>query len=100
MNCSPRYVASSLGALLVILIMTQPSAMAASPKSSPKNSGNASKNPLLTESSLPYHLPPFDKIKDDQFIPAMEQGMRQHLQEVQKIASNPDKATFDNTIVT
>ena len=73
--------------------------MAASPKPTPKKSSDASKNPLFTESSLPYHLPPFDKIKDDQFIPAMEAGMREHLQEIQKIASNPAKPTFDNTIV-
>jgi peptidyl-dipeptidase Dcp len=31
-----------------------------------------SPNPLLTESTLPYHVPPFDKIKDEHFIPAME----------------------------
>jgi peptidyl-dipeptidase Dcp len=58
-----------------------------------------SANSLLSESSLPYHLPPFDKIKDDQFVPAIEQGMREHLQEAQKIADNPEKPTFDNTIV-
>src|SRR5205085_12258600 len=54
---------------------------------------------LLSESSLPYHLPPFNKIKDDQFVPAIEEGMRQHVQEAEKIAANSEKTTFDNTII-
>ena len=56
-------------------------------------------NPLLTESTLPYHLPPFDRIKDADFQPAYEKGMAEHLQEVALIANNPDPATFENTVV-
>src|SRR5215475_9417948 len=56
-------------------------------------------NPLLTESSLPYHVPPFDKIKDEHFAPAIEQGMREQLKEVDAVANNSEKPTFDNTIV-
>ena len=56
-------------------------------------------NPFLTESPLPYRLPPFDKIKDDQFVPATKAGMREQLKEVDAIAANADKATFDNTVV-
>src|SRR3954453_23807911 len=50
-------------------------------------------NPLLTESTLPYHLPPFAAIKDEQFSPAFEQGMAENLQEVDAIAGNPAAAT-------
>ncbi len=56
-------------------------------------------NPLLTESTLPYHLPPFDQIKDEHFAPAFELGMAENLKEVDAIANNPEKPTFDNTIV-
>src|SRR6266705_2512524 len=56
-------------------------------------------NPLLKESALPYHYPPFDKIKDEHFVPAMEAGMREQLKEVDAIANNSEKATFDNTVV-
>src|SRR5438445_4646561 len=56
-------------------------------------------NPLLTESSLPYHVPPFDKIKDEHFAPAMEAGMREQLKEVELVANNSEKPTFENTIV-
>src|SRR6201997_1166592 len=56
-------------------------------------------NPLATESALPYHYPPFDKIKDEHFVPAIEAGMREQLKEIEPIANSSDKPTFDNTIV-
>ena len=56
-------------------------------------------NPLLTESTLPYHLPPFDLIKDEHYAPAFEAGMTQQLAEVAAIANNPEPATFENTVV-
>jgi peptidyl-dipeptidase Dcp len=56
-------------------------------------------NPLTVESVLPYQYPPFDKIKDENFIPAIEAGMREQLKEIEPIANNPEKPTFDNTIV-
>lgn len=73
------------------------SAGAAKPSPTPKPSSNA--NPLLSESTLPYQIPPFDKIKDEHFMPAIEQGMAEQLKEVEKIASQKEKPTFDNTIV-
>src|SRR6476660_10200760 len=56
-------------------------------------------NPLAAESVLPYHYPPFDKIKDEHFVPAIEEGMREELKEIDPIANSPEKPTFDNTIV-
>ena len=56
-------------------------------------------NPLLKESTLPYHLPPFDQIKDEHFVPAMEAGMRDQLKEVDAVANNSEKPTFENTVV-
>src|SRR5438094_7326147 len=56
-------------------------------------------NPFLVESALPYHLPPFDRIKDEHFVPATEAGMQEQLKEVDAIAANAEKPTFDNTIV-
>ena len=60
---------------------------------------HAADNPLLKESTLPFQFPPFDKIKNDDFQPAIEQGMKEQLQEVDKIASQKEKPTFENTIV-
>ena len=56
-------------------------------------------NPLAAESVLPYQYPSFDKIKDEHFVPAIEAGMREQLKEIEPIANNSEKPTFDNTIV-
>ncbi len=60
---------------------------------------SANPNPLLTESTLPYQLPPFDKINNEHFQPAIEQGMAEHLKEIEKVAGENEKPTFENTIV-
>lgn len=67
-------------------------------KSAP-GADSSSTNPLFTKSTLPFEAPPFDKIKDSDFKPALEEGMKQHLAEIEKIANNPDVPTFDNTLV-
>jgi peptidyl-dipeptidase Dcp len=59
----------------------------------------ASSNPLLKESTLPYQAIPFDKIKDADYQPAIEAGIKQRLEEIEKIANNPEAATFENTFV-
>ncbi|HKE49853.1 MAG TPA: peptidyl-dipeptidase Dcp [Rhodanobacteraceae bacterium] len=55
-------------------------------------------NPFAAESTLPFHAPRFDKIKMADYAPAFEEGMRVHLAEMQAIADDPAKPTFDNTI--
>jgi peptidyl-dipeptidase Dcp len=56
-------------------------------------------NPFYAPSTLPFQAPPFDKIKDDDYQPALEAGMAQQQVEIQAIADNPAAPTFDNTIV-
>jgi len=56
-------------------------------------------NPFFAESPLPLHYPQFDKIKDADFAPAFDAGMKQQLDEVQAIANNPAPPTFDNTLI-
>src|SRR5882724_6913550 len=55
-------------------------------------------NPFFTASSLQYHAPPFDKIKDSDYTPAIEQGMKGQLAEMEKIANNSAPPTFANTL--
>jgi peptidyl-dipeptidase Dcp len=55
-------------------------------------------NPFYAPSTLPFHAPPFDKIKDEDYQPAIEAGMAQELSEIQAIADNPAAPTFDNTL--
>jgi peptidyl-dipeptidase Dcp len=59
----------------------------------------AGSNPLLSPSPLPFQAPPFDRIKDEDFAPAFEQGMREQTAEVEAIANNTAAPTFDNTLV-
>ncbi|GAB2553566.1 peptidyl-dipeptidase Dcp [Rhodanobacter koreensis] len=56
-------------------------------------------NPFFSASTLPFQAPPFDKIKDADYQPAIEEGMKQQLAEVEKIADNADAPTFENTYV-
>src|SRR5246127_4989767 len=56
-------------------------------------------NPFYAPSKLPFQAPPFDKIKDGDYQPAIEAGMAQQRKEMQSIADNPAPPTFDNTIV-
>ncbi len=56
-------------------------------------------NPFFKKSDLPYQAPAFNKIKNTDFEPALEQGMILHLQEINKIANNTQPATFENTLV-
>ena len=56
-------------------------------------------NPFYAASTLPFQAPPFDKIKDADYQPAIEAGMAKQLEEVQAIAENPAPPTFENTIV-
>ena len=62
-----------------------------------QNNGDAM-NPFLIEYDTPYQIPPFEKIKFSHYEPAFEEGMKQHLLEIEAIASNNEKPTFENTI--
>jgi peptidyl-dipeptidase Dcp len=56
-------------------------------------------NPLLTPSTLPFGVPPFDTIRDTDFPPAFEAGMKAQLAEIDAIAGSPAPPTFENTLV-
>jgi peptidyl-dipeptidase Dcp len=56
-------------------------------------------NPFYAQSTLPFQAPPFDKIKDSDYQPAIEAGMAQQLKEMKAIADNHAAATFENTLV-
>jgi peptidyl-dipeptidase Dcp len=80
------------------LALIQPS-FAAPVASAPAAAALDASNPFAKVSTLPFHYPAFDKIKDEHFLPAYAAGMSEHLREIDGIANNPKPATFDNTIV-
>ena len=72
---------------------TEAPAPAAQPAAAPAVS------PFAADSTLPYNLPPFDKIKEADYAPAFEQGMAEQRKEVDAIAHSTEAPSFDNTIV-
>jgi len=65
-----------------------------------KEKGNIlENNPLMKESTLPYGAPDFTKIKNKDFQPAMAEGRKEQISEIQKIADNKEPATFKNTMI-
>ena len=57
----------------------------------------AQTNPFAEPSPLAFSAPPFDRIRDDDYVAAIEEGMRRQLDEVRKIAERDGPPTFDNT---
>ncbi|HVD60132.1 MAG TPA: peptidyl-dipeptidase Dcp [Gemmatimonadaceae bacterium] len=64
-----------------------------------ESDGFTSANPFYAESALPFHAPPFDRIKESDYQPAIEAGMREQIAEMETIANQTSAPTFDNTIV-
>jgi peptidyl-dipeptidase Dcp len=93
----PRSTRVRLLAFLSVPLLVL-SAKAAKESSSPSPTPMI-ENPLLKESSLDFHYPPFDQIKDSHFAPAYEQGMAEQLKDIEPIAANTESPTFENTIV-
>ncbi|WP_292292796.1 M3 family metallopeptidase [Marivita sp.] len=55
-------------------------------------------NPLLTTWEAPFALPPFERIEDAHFAPAIEAAMAEDMAEVEALAANPAPPSFENTI--
>ena len=56
-------------------------------------------NPLLQRSTLQYQAPTFNLIKDEHYKPAFEYGLKVHDTEIDAIANNTSKPTFQNTVL-
>lgn len=55
-------------------------------------------NPFLIEWDTPFGTPPFDKIKQEHYLPSFKEGIKQHKEEIQIIVNNAEEPTFKNTI--
>lgn len=56
-------------------------------------------NPFFAEWTTPHGVPPFSKIKNEHYAPAIKQGMADQKAEIQAIVDNPSAPTFENTIL-
>ena len=84
-------------ALVAVLCATAPAFAAATQPA--EHTAQVTANPFAKTSALPFHAPDFRLIRDGDFGPAFDQGMREQLVEVRAIADNPAAPTFENTFV-
>jgi peptidyl-dipeptidase Dcp len=84
------------GVLLIILAACNSNS---EQKKSMENANDLASNPFMQASTLPFQAPDFTKIKDNDFAPAFEEGLKEQLTEIEKVAQNPEAPTFENTLV-
>jgi peptidyl-dipeptidase Dcp len=78
---------------------THPVALAAQPaEHGDARAGDRPQNPFFAPSALPFQAPPFDKITDADYQPAIEEGMRVQIEEIEAIANSGEAPTFANTL--
>ena len=97
MKRSHLLLAAAVSAAVLNVAHAAPGAPAAAPLAA--SAKFDASNPFAKESTLPFQFPAWDKIRNEHFAPAYEEGMRQHALEIEKIANNKAAPTFDNTIV-
>jgi peptidyl-dipeptidase Dcp len=86
-------IASFAGAGLAALVAAGTARAATAPEAKLQS-------PLLSPWTGPYGgVPPFEKVKVEDFQPALETAMADALAEIDKVASDPAAPTFENTIV-
>lgn len=66
---------------------------------SAQSSGTSQQNPLLMKSNLPFGAPDFSRIKESDYLPAIEAAVKIKRDNIQKIVDNKKKPTFQNTIL-
>lgn len=84
-----KLLKAATGSLLLAAVMTIPTEMNAQIR----------QNPFMVPYDTPYEIPPFDKIQYGDYMPAIEKGIELQRKEIEAIANNPEKPTFDNTIL-
>ena len=76
--------------ILAVLVMTMTTVKA--------QHADIKQNPLVQEWNTPYQTPPFDKIKEEHFLPAFKYVIEQGRQEITAIIENKNAPTFKNTV--
>lgn len=59
---------------------------------------SAGDNPFFKPYNTPYDVPPFDKIKEEHYLPAFEKGLIEAYADIKKITDNKQAPNFANTI--
>ena len=81
------------------LMVTSPALAAAPAKKAMASASFSRTNPFASRSSLPFQAPDFSRIKDSDYLPAIMAGMAQQKREIDAIARQKSRPTFDNTLI-
>ncbi len=84
-----KLIKAAAGSVLFAAVITTSAEMSAQTR----------QNPFMVPYDTPYEIPPFDKIQYGDYMPAIEKGIELQRKEIEAIANNPAKPTFDNTIL-
>lgn len=68
-------------------------------KKSHQSENEISDNPFMKEWKTPFGVPPFDKIKTSDYLPAIQEGIRQQKEIISEICANSEEPTFGNTLI-
>jgi peptidyl-dipeptidase Dcp len=82
-----------IGIKLVVLLLIMSSC---NQKKAPQKDMN---NPFFKEYTTPFQVPPFNEIKLEHFMPAINQGIEDHFEEIKAITANVEAPNFENTIL-
>ncbi len=55
-------------------------------------------NPFFEAYGTPFETPPFDRIRDEHYMPAFREGMARQKKEIEAVVANPEPPTFANTV--
>ncbi|WP_058834388.1 M3 family metallopeptidase [Luteimonas abyssi] len=90
----------SLALAAALAGLSAPTLLLAQSEQAPAAAAQAQQaNPFFEVSPLEFQYPQFDRIQDEHFAPAFDAGMQENLAEIERIATNTDAPTFENTIV-
>ncbi len=90
-----------LATVFMLLCLCLASGVSSSPAArhdSPQAKPASSDNPFFKPYGTPFNVPPFALIRDEHFLPAIEEGIRREKAEVEAIINDPAPPTFENTI--
>ena len=62
------------------------------------NSEIVNENPFFKEYETPFKVPPFNKIREEHYLPAFKKGIKENQLEIETIINNAERPTFENTI--
>ncbi len=91
-------ISITLASVATMVFSANTQAVQAQTETEPQTAAFGPSNPFYASSTLPFHAPPFNQIKESDYKPAFEAGIAQQLKEVEAIASNPADPTFENTL--